>query len=39
MLIQLNTNKVATVKDFVLVQNFYLQMEAWEKMSLFLELI
>ena len=39
MLIQLNTNKVATAKDFILVQNFYLQMEAWEKVSLFLELI
>ena len=25
--------------DFILVQNFYLQMEAMEKMSLFLELI
>ena len=39
MLIQLNTNKVTTAKDFILVQNFYLRMEALEKMSLFLELI
>ena len=39
MLIQINTNIAPTALDFILVQKFHLQMEVWEKMSLFLELI
>ena len=39
MLIQINTNRVATALDFIVVRNFYLQMEAWEKKLLFIELI
>ena len=31
MLIQMNTNTVAMVKDLILIQNFHLQMEAWGK--------
>ena len=31
MLIQMNTNTVAMAKDLILIQNFHLQMEAWEK--------
>ena len=31
MLIQMNTNTVAMAKDWILVQNFHLQMEACEK--------
>ena len=38
MLIQINTNIVATAYDLILIQNFHLQIKAWEKMSLFLEL-
>ena len=39
MLIQINTNIVATTQYLILVQNFHLQMKAWGKMSLFYELI
>ena len=39
MLIQININIVATEQDLILVQNFYLQMEAMGNMSLSLELI
>ena len=38
ILSQTNPNIAATASDLILVQNFYLQMEAWEKISLFLEL-
>ena len=31
MLIQINTNIVATEQDLIIVQNFYLQMEAWKE--------
>ena len=34
-LIQINTNIAATTWGLILVQNFYLQMEAWEKISFF----
>ena len=34
-----NTSIAATAKDLILVQDFYSQMKALEKMSLFLELI
>ena len=37
--VQINTSILATVLDLILVQNFYLQMEAMEKISLLLELI
>ena len=33
MLIQINTDIVATAYDLILVQNFHLQIEAWGKMS------
>ena len=35
MLIQISTNIVTLAKYLILVQNFYLEIEAWEKMSLF----
>ena len=31
MLIQINTNIVATEQDLIIVQNFYLQTEAWKE--------
>ena len=31
MLIQVNTNIVATEQDLIIVQNFYLQTEAWKE--------
>ena len=39
LLIQMNANLADTVWDLIRVQNFYYLMVAWEKMSLFLELI
>ena len=39
MLIQTKTKMVVSTYDLIFVQNFYLQMEAWEKMTLFLELV
>ena len=39
MMIRISTNIAATAQDLFLVHNFYLQMEAWGKMLLFLELI
>ena len=38
ILLQIYKNMAATAQDLILVQNFHLQMQAWEKM-LFLELI
>ena len=38
-MIQINVIILASAWDLILVQNFYLQMEAKEKMSLFFELI
>ena len=35
MLIQINTNIVATAWDLILVQNFHLQIEAFEKNTIF----
>ena len=37
--VQINTSILTMVLDLIHVQNFYLQMEAMEKMSLLLELI
>ena len=39
MLFQINTNTAANTEDLILVQNFSLEMEAREKILLFLELI
>ena len=35
MMIQINTSILATAQDLILVQNFYLQMKALAKMSIF----
>ena len=35
MLIQINKNIAVTAQDLIIIQNSYLQIEAWEKMSIF----
>ena len=37
MLIQINLITAAAAYDLILLQNFHLQIKAWEKMSLFLK--